>query len=67
MNIKLSYFRDTLNDAYELSLLVSRENIYLVYNKKNGSCYLSMDDISTYPDEGKIFGFINGEPFMVAN
>ena len=63
LNIKLNDFIDTLIDCYELSTLVSRENIYLMFNKRNGSCYITMDDMIIDSHDAIIIGFNNGAPF----
>lgn len=63
LNVKLNDFVDTLIDCYELSVLMNRENLYLMYDKQKGSCYISMDDMIIDSDDALIIGFKNGAPF----
>jgi hypothetical protein len=63
LNIKLNDFIDTLIDCYELSVLMNLENLYLMYDKRNGSCYITMDDMIIDSHDALIIGFINGTPF----
>ena len=63
LNIKLNDFIDNLIDCYELSVLMNLENLYLMFDKQNGSCYITMDDMIIDSDDALIIGFKNGAPF----
>ena len=65
LNIKLDDFIDNLIDCYELSVLMNLENLYIMYDKRNCSCYITMDDMIIDSHDALIIGFKNGIPFYV--
>lgn len=65
LNIKINDFVDNLIDCYELSIVMNLENFYLMFDKQNGSCYITMDDMIIDPYDVLIIGFKKGAPFKV--